>query len=111
MPVIMREVSIGANSTNDNVLSGSAFEFARGRGILSLGVAAAATGTITNIQAGADIIAEAFATPILTRFPIIPDEMYFTDVVEVGDRIVVRIQNTTGGALVTRTTAMLSFNG
>jgi len=111
MPMIMREDTILANTTNQNVLAGSAFEFARGRGVLSIGVAGAATGLIDNIQAGADIVAEAFACPILTRYPIIPDEMYFTDVVEFGDRIVVRSQNTTGGNLVHRSVVQLSFGG
>jgi len=111
MPMIMRETSIAANATNDNVLSGSAFEFARGRGVISMGVAGAATGLVCTLQAGADIIAEEFALPILTRYPIIPDEMYFTDVVEQGDRIVVRIRNTTAGALVSRTVVQLSMGG
>lgn len=111
MPMILRETGLLANSTNDNVVSGSAFEFARGRGVLSLGVTATVAGVIDNIQAGADIIAEAFAVPVLATYPIVPDQMYFTDVVEVGDRIVVRAQNTTAGAITQHTIAQLSFNG
>lgn len=110
-PMILREVSIAAGAINDNLIAGSAFEFARGRGVLSIGIAAAATGCIGNIQAGADIVAEAFPLPILTRYPIVPDEFYFTDVVEQGDRIVERVQNTTGGALVVRSVTQLSFGG
>lgn len=111
MPVIAREVSIAANATNENIIAGSAFEFARGRGVVSIGITAAAAGLVANIQAGADIVAEAFPLPVLTRYPIIPDEMYFTDVVEQGDRIVQRVQNTTVGAIVTRSMTQLSFNG
>lgn len=111
MPMILKETSIAANTTVDNLIAGSAFEFARGRGVLSIGIAAAATGVVANIQAGADIIAEAFTLPILTRYPIVPDEFYFTDVVEAGDRIVERCQNTTAGAIVTRSVTQLSFNG
>lgn len=108
MPMIMREDSIGATSTNQNTLAGSAFEFARSRGIVSLGVAQAATGMFDTLQAGADIIAEEFSVPILTRYPIIPDEMYFTDVVEAGDRIIVRVRNPTAGAIVHRTVVQMS---
>ena len=111
MPMILREVSIAANTTNENIIAGSAFEFARGRGVLSVGITAAATGLVANLQAGADIIAEAFPVPIATRYPIVPDEFYFTDVVEQGDRIVERVQNTTGGALVVRSITQLSFGG
>ena len=111
MPMILKEVTVAANTTNDNIIAGSAFEFARGRGVLSIGICAAATGVVANIQAGADIIAEAFTLPVLTRYPIVPDEFYFTDVVEAGDRIVERCQNTTGAGIVTRSVTQLSFNG
>lgn len=111
MPMIMKETVIAANATNDNVLSGSAFEFARGRGVISMGLAGSATGLLATLQAGADIIAEEFPLPILTRYPIIPDEMYFTDVVEMGDRIVQRVRNSTGGALTCRSVTQLSMGG
>lgn len=109
MPMVLKEISVAANSTNENLLSGSAFEFARGPGVVSMGIAAAATGTITNLQAGSDIVCEAFPTPILTRYPIIPDEMYFTEAVAQGDRLVQRVQNTTAGAIVARSVTQLSF--
>lgn len=111
MPMIMREVTVAANATNENIIAGSAFEFARGRGVLSMGLAQASAGCIANLQAGADIIAEAFQLPIAARYPIIPDEMYFTDVVEQGDRIVQRVQNTTGAGIVVRSVTQLSFGG
>lgn len=111
MPMIMKQVSVAANATEQNFLAGSAFEFARGRGVVSMGICGAATGLLATLQAGADIICEEFDLPILTRYPIIPDEMYFTDVVEVGDRIVQRVRNSTGGALVGRSVTQLSLGG
>jgi len=110
-PMIMKEVTVVNLATNENIIAGSAFEFARGRGVVSIGIVAAATGCIANIQAGADIIAEAFVVPILTTYPVIPDHMYFTDVVEQGDRIVERVQNTTGASIVVRSVTQLSFSG
>ena len=44
MPVIQKEVSIAANATNENVLSGSAFEFLRRNSIVSAGAVGSATG-------------------------------------------------------------------
>lgn len=111
MPSILVETTILANSVNQNIISGSSFEFARGAGLMSAGVSAAATGIVTNIQAGADVVAEAFATPILTRYPILPDEMYFAAALQGGDRIVFRMQNTTGGNLVARAVIQLSYSG
>jgi len=108
MPMIMPTVSIAAGAVNPNLVAGSAFEFARGRQIVSMGWAQSATGGFLTLQAGADIIAEEFEPPILTRYPIIPDEMYFTDVMENGDRLVCRYRNPTGGALTMRGAVQMS---
>lgn len=108
MPMIMKETSIAANAAYANLLSGSQFEFARQRGVVSFGIAQSATGLFCTINSGADVIAEEFAPPILTRYPIIPDEMYFTDVVEAGDRLNVAVRNSTAGALTARTVVQIS---
>lgn len=102
MPVIMREVSVAAGAVNENILSGSAFEFARQNSLVSIGVAQSATGGFATINSGADVVAEEFSPPIATIYPIIPDDMYFSDVAAAGDRLVIRYRNPTGGALVVR---------
>lgn len=111
MPMIMPEVAIAAGVTNNNIVSGSAFEFARRRQVVSMGIAQSATGMFCTLQAGADVIAEEFSLPILTRFPIVPDEMYFTDLMEPGDRLVIRVRNPTGGSLTARAVVQLSDVG
>jgi hypothetical protein len=102
MPVIQREVSIPAGGLNENLLAGSAFEFARQAQVVSIGLTQAATGMFGTIQSGGDIVAEEFSPAVLTRFPIIPDEMYYNDVMAVGDRLVVRVRNPTAGAVIAR---------
>jgi len=111
MPMIMVEVSVAAGAVNPNLYTGSAFEFARSRGVVSIGVVQSATGAFCTLQAGADIIAEEFMLPILTTYPVLPDNMYFTDVVEQGDRIVARVRNPTGGALTIRSVVQMSMGG
>jgi len=108
MPVIQRETSVAAGATNDNLLSGSAFEFARANSLITMGITQSATGGFATINSGADVIAEEFAPVIATRFPIIPDEMYYTDVAVVGDRLVVRYRNPTAGALTARVIVQVS---
>jgi hypothetical protein len=108
MPVIQREVSVAAGAVNDNLLSGSAFEFARTNSLVSIGVVQAATGGFATINSGSDVVAEEFSPAILTRFPIIPDEMYYSDVAAAGDRLVIRYRNPTGGAIIVRVICQLT---
>jgi len=108
MPNIFAEVSLLTAVANPSIIQGNAFEFARNRAIISVGVAAAATGTFTNIQLGARNVATEFSPPILTRYPVIPDEMYVNDVVEVNDRILIPWRNPTGGTIVVRAAIQLS---
>ena len=108
MPVIQVEQSIAAGGNSANLVAGSAFEFARTRSIVSMGWLQAATGMFMTLQGGADIIAEEFSPAIATRYPIIPDEMYYTDVLEASDRLVARIRNPTGGAIIVRGIVQMS---
>jgi hypothetical protein len=108
MPVIMKETSVAAGAVNENLLAGSAFEFARQNSLVSIGVAQSATGGFAVVQSGGDIVAEEFSPPIKTIYPIIPDEMYFSDVAQAGDRLVVRYRNPTAGALTVRVVAQVT---
>jgi hypothetical protein len=109
MPVIMKQVSVPLNGTVDNILAGSAFEFARQNSLVSLGVTAQVTGTFVTFNSGADVVSEEFEPPIKAGlYPIIPDEMYFSDVAAAGDRLVVRVRNTTGAAIIVRVVAQLT---
>jgi len=102
MAVIQKEISVGIGATVENALSGSAFEFLRRQAIVSIGVTAAATGTFTTVQSGADIVMEESPTLVKAAFPTIPDDMYYNDVGVVGDRLVVRLRNPTAGAIIMR---------
>lgn len=102
MPIISKELSVAANSSVDNLFSGSAFEFARGPSIVSLGVTQSATGLQVQFTSGADVVVEESAPPIKTSFPVIPDEFYASDIAAPGDRFVLRVRNTSAGPLTVR---------
>lgn len=102
MPVIQGSLSIAAGATIPNLISGSAFEFARGAQLVSMGIVASAAGLQVGITSGADLISEEFEAAVKTTYPIIPDEMYYTDVMAPGDRLVLRARNTSGAPITAR---------
>lgn len=102
MPVIIKEVSIAANSQNDNIFSGSAFEFARGPQLVTLGLTGSATGLLATFTSGADVVVEEAPPPVKTVMPVIPDDFFASDIAAPGDRYVCRVRNTTAGALTIR---------
>jgi len=88
MPTMIRETVFAAAGSNPNAFNGSIFETARRRQALSLAVVQSVGANFAGFNIGPDVVAEEFPPPILTTYPVIPDMFYFTDVAEVGDRIV-----------------------
>lgn len=109
--VIVREVSIPANSTVDNIFSGSQFEIMTDPSILSLGETAAATGLISSLNIGARLLKEAAPPVIRTAMPVQPDDFFFNAPALPQDRLQARVQNTTGGAIVYRVVAQVASPG
>lgn len=99
MPVIQGSTVIAANAVNDNVITGSQFEFLPYNASLAFGLVASATGLLVDVYTGQDIIAESFAPPTQNRFPLNPDDFTLSDVARGGERVKIRARNTTGGAL------------
>jgi len=102
MSVMQNEVALLTATSNSNLVSGSAFEFARVRQLVSIGIVASATGSFVSITAGSDLILEESPPMVLATMPIIPDHMYYNDVMEAGDRLVIRARNPTGGTITFR---------
>lgn len=106
--VIQKETSVAAGAVNDNLFSGSAFEYARAPGIVSIGVVASATGGFVTIQAGPTIILEESPPTVKTSMPTVPDDFLYTAAMAPGDRLVLRARNPTAGALTFRTVAQIT---
>jgi len=99
MPVIQSSVVVAANAVNDNVLQGSQFEFLPYNSLLEFGLNGSAAGLVADVYSGQDTVAEAYALNSQNRFPIYPDDYPLNDVAAAGERIKVRLRNTTGGNL------------
>jgi hypothetical protein len=100
MPQIQNRVSVAANATNENVLTGSQFEYLPYNAFLEFGVVGAATGLLVDIYSGSDVLCESMAPSEANRMPVYPDDYSLTDVATGGERVKVRVRNTTGAAIV-----------
>ena len=96
---ILRQYSVPATSTA-NVVTGSAFEYPQQPLQISLAISNATTAMFCTIYAGARLIAEEFTMTVSAAYPIVPDAFYFNFVILPGERLVVNVRNSTGGALV-----------
>lgn len=107
MSVMQKEISIPANTTVENIFSGSAFEFARNNSVLQMALTGSATGLVATIQVGSRVVLEESPLAIKSTMPIIPDDFYYTEGVIQNERIIARVRNTTAGALTCRSVAQL----
>jgi len=96
---IQKTASLAANTTVDNVLSGSQFEFLPYAAALDFGIVASATGIQADVYSGSDMLCETLDVSTQNRFPVFPDDYSLNDVAGAGERIKVRLRNTTAGAL------------
>lgn len=99
MPTLQSSVIVAANSTVENVFIGSQFEFAPYDASIEIGVNGSAIGIVADVSTGQDVVAENFSVAGVNRFPIMPDDFLIADVVKGGERVKLRVRNTTAGAL------------
>lgn len=100
MPLIQASVSIAASpAVNDNVITGSQFEFLPYNASLRFALSGSATGLVADVYSGQDVLAEQMGVNALNRVPINPDDFLLSDVAAAGERIKIRVRNTTAGAL------------
>jgi len=109
MPAIQKETSVAAGATNDNLFSGSAFEFARANSIVALACVASATGGFITIQSGPDVVLEESPPTVKTTMPTVPDDFLYQFAAAAGDRLLLRCRNPTGGAVTFRAVAQISY--
>jgi 3-hydroxymyristoyl/3-hydroxydecanoyl-(acyl carrier protein) dehydratase len=106
--VIQKETSVAAGAVNDNIFSGSAFEYVRSPGVVSIAAVASATGGFITLQAGPTLILEESPPTIKATMPTVPDDFLYQAAVVPGDRLVLRFRNPTAGALTIRAVAQIA---
>ena len=103
MPMIRKIVTIPASSSVDNLITGSIYEFLPWNAAINLGVTSE-TGAgpgdlLVTVNSGSDTVLEEAPVNNTNKMPIIPDDMDIQDVAAAGERLVIKVRNTTAGDL------------
>lgn len=110
MPTMTQRVVMVANGTVENVFVGQLYEFAPWDAALELGIAADATGVLATVNSGADTLAE--EQPVVVKtinvMPVYPDDFQFADEMMAGDRLKVKLRDTSGVIRTVMVTAKLT---
>lgn len=99
MPTIQNRVSV-ATGVNDNVLSGSQYEFLPYDAQLEFGIVGDtnAADLRVDVYSGQDVLMENSEPSAQNRMPVYPDDFGLTDVAAAGERIKIRVRNTNAAA-------------
>jgi hypothetical protein len=108
MPTIKVQSTVPLNGTIDNSLQGNQFEFLPYDAQLDFAIVAAAAGIVADVYSGADTLIEAGTVSSANRSPVFPDDFDLRDVAARGERIKVRLRNTTAGNIVVNTTVRIT---
>lgn len=100
MPVIQGSVSVPGVSVNDNILTGSQFEFLPYNATVEFGLNGDANGADlrVDVYSGQDVLMEGASMSAQARIPVYPDDYQLTDVAAAGERLKVRVRNTNAAA-------------
>lgn len=103
MPQHTFESAIAAGATV-NPMAGTLYEYLPFPADVEIGLITTATGILATISSGPDLLAE--EQPIqynaTARLPIYPDDFLWNDEAAQGDKLQIRLRNTTGGSLTCR---------
>jgi len=91
--------SVLANAVVQNAIAGKSQEFIKEPSVVSLSATGSAIGLFMTFIIGDEVVIEDQAIPLTNRFPIVPDDTLGQGGAFPGDRVVVKIRNSTGGAL------------
>ncbi len=99
MNVMTDRQSIAANTVVNNVLSGKLHEFVAVESVVRIYATASAVGMNISALIGGESVVQDQEVSSQNRIPIIPDDFVAELGAHAGDRILVSMRNTTGGAL------------
>lgn len=100
MPTIQGQVSVPLSGVVDNVLSESQYEFLPFDAALDFGLNGDANGGDLRVDvfSGMDVLMENAPMSVQNRIPVFPDDFQLDDVAAAGERLKIRVRNTSAAA-------------
>lgn len=107
--MVMTDVqSVAANTTTGNILAGKANEFVAEASIAQIGICASAVGLRASVVIGNEVVVDDQEVSAANHMPLFPDDILAEGGAFAGDRITIRLHNTTAGAITGFTKVNLS---
>ena len=100
MPIMTDRQSVAANATIPNACAGKSAEFVQESSIVSLYASASAVGLNMTLIIGQEIVVDDQEVSAQNRMPLVPDDLIATGGAFPGDRITLKLRNTTAVAIV-----------
>jgi len=98
--MLITEVNtVVANTTSLNLCAGKSAEFVKEPSVVTLSATGSAIGLYATMIVGEEVVVDDQPIPLTNRFPIVPDDTLAQGGGFPGDRINVRLRNSTGGNL------------
>lgn len=98
--MVMTDVqSVAANTTTSNILAGKNKEFLEEASIVHIGVLGSAVGLRATLVIGTEVVVDDQEVAVGTTLPAFPDQILAEAGGFGGDRITLRLRNTTGAAI------------
>lgn len=99
MAIMTETATVVANTTTVNLCAGKSAEFVKEPSIVALSATGSAIGLYATMIVGEEVVIDDQPIPLTNRFPIVPDDTLARAGAYPGDRINVRLRNSTGGNL------------
>ncbi len=99
MAIMTETVTVVANTTSVNLCAGKSAEFIKEPSVVSLSAPGSAVGLYCTYIVGEEVIIDDQPIPLTNRIPVIPDDTMAQAGGFPGDRVNVRLRNSTGGNL------------
>lgn len=109
MPTIVKRTSLGANSTA-NPLVGDQYEYLPFDAYVEVGISTDANGVLATVYSGSDLLQDEGPVQLgtINVQPKYPDDFQLTDYAAAGDRLNIKLRDTSGATRIVMTTVKIT---